>query len=206
MWKEKSEKFCTLCTEWGFSKHYMSGTTVLHCTVVQDDWQNKNDWTDTLTAHLVSMLQPLAVTSAGCATSGWRGWRGCWLHNRAAVVRVCARRVSVEDCTLAGAIRRVSQGSDPALRSSHSPASQPALCRPAAQHQRIHTTYTDTDPDTAPPSPAQTRPGPHTLPHHPLVPPDPDHIVQCGSFRDVQISVPTAHARRLARTDGWQHN
>ena len=118
------------------------------------------------------MLQPLVVTSAGCATSGWRGWRGCWLHNRAAVVRVCARRVSVEDCTLAGAIRRVSQGSDPALRSSHSPASQPALCRPAAQHQRIHTTYTDTDPDTAPPSPAQTRPGPHTLPHHPLVPPD----------------------------------
>ena len=128
------------------------------------------------------MLQPLVVTSAGCATSGWRG---CWLHNRAAVVRVCARRVSVEDCTLAGAIRRVSQGSDPALRSSHSPASQPALCRPAAQHQRIHTTYTDTDPDTAPPSPAQTRPGPHTLSHHLLVSPYCPvwQLQRCANFR-----------------------
>ena len=127
------------------------------------------------------MLQPLVVTSASawCATSGWRGWRGCWLHNRAAVVRVCARRVSVEDCTLAGAIRRVSQGSDPALRSSHSPASQPALCRPAAQHQRIHTTYTDTDPDTAP----------HPWPRHGQVPTHCPTILWCLQTRTILSGV-----------------
>ena len=144
------------------------------------------------------------LTLSPCCDLGWVRdlWlarlvvtQSCWCW---VVVAVCARRGSVEDCTaleLSAQFRR-------AVTPHSAQPGQPASALPGSSTRGYIQHTQHSHPDTAPPSPAQV----HTPPHHPRVPPTPDHIVHWSSFRDVQISVPTAHARHLARTDGWQHN